>query len=446
MRTFPPKLRYWLAVAVLAVAAMAIAAAVTEGPGILSAQTAEPSVMEQTDTASATEVEIQRRFNDLRSELLDDRSDTVEWWLAATAIFVTLFGVGAVLLGYLAYNRFREVEAEARESAETVRKAADQATRDAAKTRQNLEQSEALIGGATSKDISDPDKAEKIGEAVQEVRSDRAASPLALGIADAYVLQQEGKSEEAAEKWRAIATLIQGIDDSLAARAWLSVGYLLKEGKHREALEASAEEVLDAYNNAIGLRPDYADAYNDRGVLKGALGQYENAIADLNQAIQLDPGSAEPYVNRGMAKDALGRHEDAIADFDQALSLNPDLAEAYNNRGAAKRGLDRNEDAIADLGHAIRLNPTYAEAYVNRGGAKIALGRYKDAIADCEEAIRLNPNLGEPYGNRGAARVALGDIVGARSDYETALNLAQRVGNDRLAADIEQRLQALDDA
>ena len=126
MRMLSPKLRYSLAVAVLAVASMAIAAAVTEGPTILSAQTAEPSVMEQTDTAAATEVEIQRRFNELRRELLDDRSDTVEWWLAATAIFVTLFGVGAVLLGYFGFNRLREIAEEAKKHLEAIEKDREQ--------------------------------------------------------------------------------------------------------------------------------------------------------------------------------------------------------------------------------------------------------------------------------------------------------------------------------
>ena len=216
MRMLSPKLRYSLAVAVLAVASMAIAAAVTEGPTILSAQTAEPPVVEQ--TAAATEVELQRRFNELRREVLDDRSDTIYWWLTAIAGFVTLLGVGIAVLGYIGFNRFRGVEAEARQSVKEAKEAAEQAALYVERIKKKVDEAEALVEGATSKDISDPAKTERIGEAVQEVRSDPAASPLALGIADAYLLQQEGKSVEAAEKWRAIATLIQGINDSLAAR------------------------------------------------------------------------------------------------------------------------------------------------------------------------------------------------------------------------------------
>ena len=42
---------------------------------------------------------------------------------------------------------------------------------------------------------------------------------------------------------------------------------------------------------------------------------------------------AEAYNNRGAAKAALGRHDDAIADYDEAIRLKPDHAEAYYNRG-----------------------------------------------------------------------------------------------------------------
>ena len=37
-------------------------------------------------TPGAVEEEIQSRFNDLRSELLDDRAEYIDWWLVVIAI------------------------------------------------------------------------------------------------------------------------------------------------------------------------------------------------------------------------------------------------------------------------------------------------------------------------------------------------------------------------
>ena len=48
-------------------------------------------------------------------------------------------------------------------------------------------------------------------------------------IADAYSLQRAGRIDDAIERWRSIANIAETIDNDLAARAWLSVGYLLYE-------------------------------------------------------------------------------------------------------------------------------------------------------------------------------------------------------------------------
>ena len=66
--------------------------------------------------ATTADPEIERRFNDLRRELLDDRSKHVDWWLNATAIFLTLISVLGVLGGYFGFRRFHEIESEARKN------------------------------------------------------------------------------------------------------------------------------------------------------------------------------------------------------------------------------------------------------------------------------------------------------------------------------------------
>ena len=231
------------------IAAMAIAAAVTGGPAILSAQTVESSVVQGTDTtAAATEVEIQRRFSELRRELLDDRADTINWWLAATAIFLTLIGVVIPIVGgiaaYIGFNRFRGIEAEARQSVEQARRSAVEAARHVEDIRKYRERSEEdtqrirdNLRQATEdiQDYQNLDKPEEIEGAVQEDRDRPHASRLDRAIARAYSLQDEGRIEEAIEKWRSIANVAEGIDDDIAAHAWFSVGYLLQEGRHGES-------------------------------------------------------------------------------------------------------------------------------------------------------------------------------------------------------------------
>ena len=63
----------------------------------------------------------------------------------------------------------------------------------------------------------------------------------------------------------------------------------------------------------------------------------------------MKPNLAEAYNNRGTAKYDLGHREDAIADFDEAIRLKPDFAEAYDNRGKVKYELGRTDEAQRDF-------------------------------------------------------------------------------------------------
>ncbi|MCZ8243713.1 MAG: tetratricopeptide repeat protein [Microcystis sp. LE19-131.1A] len=75
------------------------------------------------------------------------------------------------------------------------------------------------------------------------------------------------------------------------------------------------------YNQATNIKPDYADAYNNRGSAKYELGDKQGAIADYNQAIKIKPDYADAYFWRGSAKSDLGDKQGAIADYNQAAQL-----------------------------------------------------------------------------------------------------------------------------
>ena len=43
------------------------------------------------------------------------------------------------------------------------------------------------------------------------------------------------------------------------------------------------------YTEAIHLKPDYIEVYNNRGISKSMLGRYDEAVADYTEAIRLKP-------------------------------------------------------------------------------------------------------------------------------------------------------------
>jgi tetratricopeptide (TPR) repeat protein len=146
---------------------------------------------------------------------------------------------------------------------------------------------------------------------------------------------------------------------------------------------------IEYLNEAIRLKPDYAEAYNARGAAYGLLGQNQLAIQDYDTAIRLRPDYAEAYSNRGAAYVHLGQHQRAIQDYDTAIRLKPDYAEAYENRGITYFNLGQHQRAIQDYDTAIRLKPDYADAYNNRGIAYILSGNSRDGCPSLLRACEL---------------------------------------------------------
>ena len=81
---------------------------------IASPRQEESTPGDNTGIDAATGVEIQRRFNELRREILDDRADAVGWWLSGIALFVTVMVLLIATAGYFGLRKLREVEEEAR--------------------------------------------------------------------------------------------------------------------------------------------------------------------------------------------------------------------------------------------------------------------------------------------------------------------------------------------
>jgi tetratricopeptide (TPR) repeat protein len=183
------------------------------------------------------------------------------------------------------------------------------------------------------------------------------------------------------------------------------------------------DEEIRFYSEAIRLKPDYAEAFNNRGIARKAKGDLDGAIADFNQAIRLQPDCAETFCVRGLARDAKGDLDGAIADYNQATLLKPDFAYPFFFRGIARKVKGDPDGAIADFNETIRLKPDHAASFHCRGLARRKKGDLGGALADYDQAIRLNPDDAIAFNNRGNARDDKGDSDGALADYDEAIRL-----------------------
>lgn len=125
-----------------------------------------------------------------------------------------------------------------------------------------------------------------------------------------------------------------------------------------------------------------AGEYLDSGNDFFKLGQVDAAIVEYAKAIEINPNYAKAYNNRGVAYAQEGSLQRAIADFTMAIADKPTDAEAYNNRGHAYDQLGNLSQAVHDYTKAIKYNAFYVKAYNNRKIVFYKLKKYDRAWSD----------------------------------------------------------------
>lgn len=130
-----------------------------------------------------------------------------------------------------------------------------------------------------------------------------------------------------------------------------------------------------------------------------AKGEYDEAVAAFEEAIELDPQCAEAYIGRGYARQCKGQNDKAAADYTKAVQLDPTCVQALYNLGYGWFNQRQYDKALVAYDQAIRFDPKNADAraYFYRGSARDKTGEFGKAIADYNEAIRRDEEFLPPY-------------------------------------------------
>jgi tetratricopeptide (TPR) repeat protein len=206
-----------------------------------------------------------------------------------------------------------------------------------------------------------------------------------------------------------------------AAQFFLRGNVQLQKREYREAIRY--------YSEALNKKPDFADAYNNRGLAKFRDDDREGALADYTRAIDADPDFAAAYLNRAEVRLETGDASGSLADlqriekqytdstfyqtrlgdtyvrlnkpaeaqvaYDRALQLDPNNVEALTNRGALFYGQKAYEQAESDINKALQLNPKQDAALNNKSLLLARTGNYAEALSYVDRALSAQP--GQPY-------------------------------------------------
>ncbi len=213
--------------------------------------------------------------------------------------------------------------------------------------------------------------------------------------------------------------------DSNYAEAWAQTGFCREKlGRHGEAIEASKKAVslrpaaesyfniglasyylknyrdaAENYRQAIRLDPyNAADAQYALGLVYRDWGRPEEEIQAYKQAIKLKPDYVSAYERLGSRYLRSKKYPEAIETYKQLLALKPGDANAPNSMGEAYLEMNLTSDAVSAFRQAIQLKPDFGKAYYNLGKSLLTMGNRDGALEqynilqnlDADWAERLN--------------------------------------------------------
>ena len=161
-------------------------------------------------------------------------------------------------------------------------------------------------------------------------------------------------------------------------------------------------------NNSTGPATVSNDLAANRGQAKELLekgkelyrnDQDDQAVEAFQAAIRLDPDLAEAHFRLGLGYEALGKTEEAeaeykkaVASFKKYLEDNENDSEAHYNFGQTYAGLGQYSEAIREYRLATRLKEDDPDIYYDLGVAHTKLAQYDAAAAAFSKSLEIDPD------------------------------------------------------
>jgi predicted O-linked N-acetylglucosamine transferase (SPINDLY family) len=183
------------------------------------------------------------------------------------------------------------------------------------------------------------------------------------------------------------------------------------------------EQAVCAYDCAISLTENFADAHYNRGIAFSSLGKYEEAVRSYSRAIELNKESVDYYLSRGKAFFELARYELAISDYQSILEFKEKDYQALLNLGLAYFRAKKISLSLQSFQEAESIEDKESELHYFKGNALREMGQAVDALKSYLRAIELKPEEAKYFLDLGNAQLNLGNLGGALQSYQQALKI-----------------------
>ncbi|MHA8093784.1 tetratricopeptide repeat protein [Aquirufa lenticrescens] len=177
-----------------------------------------------------------------------------------------------------------------------------------------------------------------------------------------------------------------------------SAFFLRGNGKWKEK---EYHEAIKWYSEAIEKRPDFSDAYYNRGLVFQILEKNEEALADFSKATELDSKFAPALFKKAEMLQILQQSDQAVIAVESLVKSFPDSAANWTLKGDILLQKNDLTGSLSSYDRSLALDSTSIETLINKGVVlqemneiDLAEAVFKKALKSGKYQDLLNNNLG----------------------------------------------------
>ncbi len=149
------------------------------------------------------------------------------------------------------------------------------------------------------------------------------------------------------------------------------------------------ETAIGDFTQAIELKPDYWEAYFERGKVYLYFERLNEAEEDFKKVTQLNPSFKDVYSYLAQIEIQRGNDNKAM-EYLNKITKGGDY-KYYYNLGKIMLNAKNYQLAVQNFSKALEENKYLVDAYYLRSKAYEAIGKYKEALEDLKKAAMLTP-------------------------------------------------------
>ena len=165
--------------------------------------------------------------------------------------------------------------------------------------------------------------------------------------------------------------------------------------------EKEYHEAIKWYTEAIAKRPDFSDAYYNRGLVYQILEKNDEALADFSKATELDVKFAPALFKKAEMLQTLQQSDEAANAVETLVKIFPDSAANWTLKGDILLQKADLSGSLSSYDRSLALDSTSVETLINKGVVlqemneiDLAEAVFKKALKSGKYQDLLNNNLG----------------------------------------------------